>query len=42
MECLLQALDEIEDLVFGVPLLWGSLRSPLLAGLTATLAYLLL
>lgn len=42
MERILQALDDLEDLVFSVPLLWGSLRSPVLAGLAVTLTILLL
>lgn len=38
MECLLQALDELEDILYTVPMLWSSVRAPVLVGLTATLA----
>lgn len=41
MEIMLQALDDIEDLIFTLLMLWGSLRSPFLAILAATLACLL-
>lgn len=41
MEIMLQILDDLEDFVFSVPMLWGSLRTPVLAVLTTTLGMLL-
>jgi len=41
MEVMLQILDDIEDLVFTIPMLWGSLRAPTLAVVAAALGVLL-
>ncbi|HUO83025.1 MAG TPA: hypothetical protein VM616_09230 [Gammaproteobacteria bacterium] len=41
MEIMLQFLDDLEDLVLTIPMLWESLRAPILTVLTATLGVLL-
>lgn len=42
MECMLQWLDELEDLLYCLPMLWARIRGWLLLALSATLAALVL